>query len=202
LIPENLNSLVLFADPDFLLVHKPAGLPCHPTVDNLHENLVAALGRLRAESLHITHRLDVGTQGLIILARNKSFHCFFNRALKEKRVQKYYRARVEGSPTWTPGQELRHFMKPDPRAPKVLTREELPGWQECLLRIEQCQGSWVHLQLLTGRTHQIRAQLGFEGFPLRGDSAYGAKDKATPLELISCEMSFLDQQGQARRFQI
>lgn len=198
-IPDNLAKHVLFVAEDFLVLNKPAGIPCHPTVDNKVENLVFALSQTRGEDLFVTHRLDVGTSGLLILARNKEFQRYFNRLLSEQKVTKIYEAQLEKPMTGTFPRELTHYMCPSPRAPKKLSLTPQPGWSPCRLRILEFQDCQIRIELLTGRTHQIRAQLGFEGFPLAGDQLYGASYSA-PFELRSSVIAFVDRKNVMKNF--
>jgi 23S rRNA pseudouridine1911/1915/1917 synthase len=173
--PQNLISRVVFSGDDFLVVNKPSGIPCHATVDNQVENLLSYLSQELALPLYITHRLDVGTEGLLVYAKTKIFQSTFNQALQQGLVSKTYLTKVEGAPSWQPGDILTHWMKPSPRAPKELASTAYEGWARCQLKIISCLNSDVELELLTGRTHQIRAQLSFSGHPLAGDTLYGAK---------------------------
>ena len=88
-------------------------------------------------------------------------------------------------------------MEPSPRAPKTVAKEAHEKWQECVLEILESK-PWddahneVKILLHTGRTHQIRAQMGFEKAPIKGDHTYGATklwDKEK-IELTACELEF------------
>lgn len=193
-VPPDLSSRVIFANSDFLVLDKPAGVPCHPTVDNKIENLVVACQQKFNTPLFVTHRLDVGTQGLLVFAKNKLFQAEFNQLLKKSLVQKTYLAEVENISALKqkilPGQILRHWMEPSPRAPKQLSSTAQVGWAECLLLLKEfISESQIELKLLTGRTHQIRAQLGYIGHPLKGDALYGSQ-QAEAFSLISHSLQF------------
>jgi 23S rRNA pseudouridine1911/1915/1917 synthase len=88
-------------------------------------------------------------------------------------------------------------MEPSPRAPKTVSNQVQDGWQECVLEVlnvkELPEGkSELRIQLMTGRTHQIRAQMGFEKHPIVGDHAYGAQKiwDEDRIELEACELRF------------
>ncbi|MEN0058118.1 MAG: RluA family pseudouridine synthase [Bdellovibrio sp.] len=198
-------SRLLFANEHFVVVDKPSGLPVHASVDNRKENVLAYLSEALQCELFITHRLDVPTQGLIVYAKTLEFQKAFNILLIQREVEKIYSARVEGLYSHTG--LLRHFMEPSPRAPKKVSREQRENWQECLLEIldshldETGTQTQLRIRLHTGRTHQIRAQLGHEGHPIVGDSAYGAckTDNRNPsdtdkekIALCSAQLSFID----------
>ncbi len=167
---------------DFFLVNKPAGLPVHATLDNSQEHLLQALETFSNGAAYVTHRLDVVTSGLLVVARTKEFQKRFNGWLQKKVIQKFYRAYVEGR-CETQGL-IEHYMEPSPRAPKVLQKESKPSWQICQLILTPlgCHQlankeviTEVQIELLTGRTHQIRAQLAKLGHPIVGDEIYGSR---------------------------
>jgi 23S rRNA pseudouridine1911/1915/1917 synthase len=184
----------VFENEDLLVINKPSGLPVPATVDNIQENIAALVAQNVGHEVHVTHRLDMGTSGLLILAKHKDAQAFINRKLMEGAIQKYYRALVHG--TDLPQGEWTHYMQPSERAPKRVIRTTEPGWPACKLRVldqtEVFHGhSEVVIELITGRTHQIRAQLSAEGFPIVGDQAYGSPVKLAAHEEISLQAFFL-----------
>ena len=128
----NWTERVIFEHADFLVLNKPAGIPCHASVDNTQENLLSALRSLYGTEFFITHRLDVPTSGLLIVAKNKNFQKSFNQILQEKKIRKIYRALcTKKEPAIG---RLRHFMIESPRAPKKLSHDPIDG-QICELEI-------------------------------------------------------------------
>lgn len=197
--------LALFQEPfrligeneNFVVLHKPSGLPVHGTVDNLKENFQALAEEKLQQKLFVTHRLDIPTEGLIVFAKNLEFQSAFNQLLKVKAVRKIYSAVLVGAEPplglWV------HFMKPSPRAPKEVSR--LAGsadWQKCELnlisRTKIDPHSYVvKFELLTGRTHQIRAQSSAQGCPVQYDVQYGAAahpNRSDVISLCSEELEF------------
>ncbi|MES3038257.1 MAG: RNA pseudouridine synthase [Bdellovibrionota bacterium] len=174
--PFDLSERILEKNNNFLIVHKPGAVPCHPTIDNEKENLLFWYSELLGEKLGLPHRLDQGTEGLLILTRNQDSLSTFTKMFAEKLIEKKYLALVEGR--WEKLGLITHFMKPDARAPKILSVTDPGGWKPCALAVEQVDVwenfSVLDIKLITGRTHQIRTQLAFEGYPIRGDNLYGS----------------------------
>ncbi|MGZ3771350.1 MAG: RluA family pseudouridine synthase [Bdellovibrio sp.] len=194
---ENWRTRILFENEHFIVANKLSGIPVHASVDNNKEHFQNYLSQELGCNLLVTHRLDVPTKGLIVYAKTSIFQSAFNKLLLQREMVKIYKAIVEGQ-TLTPG-ILNHYMEPSPRAPKKVSPNFTAGWQNCSLEILDVLKldnnlSEVKIHLLTGRTHQIRAQLGCEKSPIVGDHTYGGKrlwdeDK---IELTATELRFDD----------
>lgn len=174
------SSLIVFENEDFMVINKPSGMPSHPSVDNIIENSLTQMELARKIKLLITHRLDTLTEGLIVYAKNTQFVKSFNKQLQEQTIDKKYVALIEATYPLPP--KVIHYMEPSPRAPKNVSEVFTEGWVFCELEIlEQKKIStdlnWVKINLLTGRTHQIRSQLSNLKAPIAGDRLYGAKLK-------------------------
>lgn len=174
------EKVIHFENENFIIADKPPGVPVHASVDNAEENILQQLSNYRNQDLFITQRLDVATQGLFLLAKTKIYQSKFNELLRERAMTKIYQAIVERPLEQTPCEWL-HYMEPTQKVPRPLSTElPAPHWQDCRLIVrsqtEEAAGLFkLDLQLLTGRTHQIRSQLAFEGRPIVGDFIYGSK---------------------------
>lgn len=198
------KSRIVFEHDDFVILNKPSGLPSHPSVDNVIENSLTQLERALETKLLISHRLDTTTEGLIVYGKKTEFVKAFNKQLETKNIEKKYVALIQTHDKLP--SKLIHYMEPSPRAPKKVTQIFTEGWDECELLIEEQKKyeffslsdiQLIRINLLTGRTHQIRAQLSEAGCPLLGDKMYGSeiiwspnKETTHQVALKSCSIDF------------
>lgn len=167
------KNIVIHEDENLIVVDKPYGIPVHPTLDNIVENVLTQMSKFKNQNLFHTHRLDIGTQGVLLLAKNKETQKEINDQFLNRQIKKYYVAKTE---TPLKAQRLVHYMQPSKRAPKILSDEPLPNYKKCELIIHE-----DNIELITGRAHQIRAQLSQIGTPIIGDTLYGGR-KTNPLD--------------------
>lgn len=198
------HSRIVFENSDFIVLNKPSGIPSHPSVDNIIENALTQTSDAINAPLYITHRLDTLTEGLIVYAKNNQFVRAFNIQLQDQLIEKKYCALVESNRELP--QRLIHYMEPSPRAPKKVSATAVEGWAFCELEIidqkKLKDSTWVKINLLTGRTHQIRSQLGEIGAPIVGDQMYGAAKKwKDGIALRACELQF-NWAGQLMQFNL
>lgn len=175
--------------PDYVIIQKPFGIPTHATVDNAIENCLAQMRKVLGKDLYVTQRLDQPVGGLLLFSKTKTYQVIFNNLLRDRKVTKIYRALVEREMMQ---QKLVHYMEPSERSPKKLSAEPHPNWDPCELSILSCVPCFVEgrpvfelmIELHTGRTHQIRAQLSFMGCPILGDRLYGSSFREFGTEKI------------------
>jgi len=186
-LPEAIPLDVLYEDRHIVVVNKRAGMVVHPAPGHASGTLVNALlahttdlsgigGVMRPG---IVHRLDSGTSGVMVVAKNENAHRSLQAQFQKRAVSKVYLALAHGT---TPerfaidrpiGRDVLHRTKISSR-----TRSPREAMSE-VKRIEELPGcSLLEIRILTGRTHQIRVHLSEEGHPLVGDRDYGAPAKA------------------------
>lgn len=197
------QSRIVAENEGFLVFDKPSGMPTHPTLDNFIENAKFILESEKGIPLYTTHRLDIPTQGLLILAKNSRTQVALNKEFARGRVTKIYHAisdkRVECG-------EYTHYIDPTSRVPRTISEKFHQSWWECRLEVQDtgCQkdspGYWHRVRLLTGKTHQIRAQFAAMGAPLIGDTTYGSYVQSGELGLECFALSF-SIQGQSYLFE-
>lgn len=208
----DLKNDLLFESEDFLAVHKPSGSPCHASVDNRIENLHHFLEDSLNTKLYVTTRLDVPTEGVLVYAKTRNFLIEFNQMAQNQRLKKHYCAAIcRPSPLdfldYSKGLQLRHFLEASPKAPKLIKNEKtMDSDQLCLMNIlslkEHGQESLLEIELLTGRTHQIRAQLGFINSPIIGDRPYGStvSFENEKIKLTATDLKFRRDDGRGFHF--
>lgn len=198
-------SRLVFDHHDFVVLNKPNAIPSHPSVDNQIENSLTQLSLAMGKKLLITHRLDTLTEGLIVYGKNNLFVNAFNSQLQKKLITKKYVALVETTEKLPP--HLIHYMEPSPRAPKKVSQVFHEDWDMCELKIEEqkifSQHSWIKINLLTGRTHQIRSQCSEIGAAIIGDKLYGSQnvEDENKIALRAQEIEF-NWLGQSHQFKI
>ncbi len=189
---------------DFLVLDKPGGLPTHPTLDNFIDNAKVGLEHELKIPIYTTHRLDVPTEGLLLFAKNAQAQKSLNREFSLGRVEKIYRSLNKNSVAL--GKHL-HYMDPESRVPKKMDVNENPSWWRCELEVlkrgRMNDHYWHEIRLLTGKTHQIRAQFSLLGAPVIGDWAYsGGTRNPAAVERIALECLRLAFAFRSRTFAI
>jgi tRNA pseudouridine32 synthase / 23S rRNA pseudouridine746 synthase len=180
--PEEIVARLLYRDGLMLVLDKPAGFAVHkgPKGGESLEDYFGALrfGLPRAPAL--AHRLDRDTSGCLVLGRHRKALAELGRLFKAGRVGKTYWAVVEGGPTDDEGRidlplgrkdaTRGWWMQHDPQGQPAATT-----WK-VLERMER--SSWLALEPLTGRTHQLRVHCAAMGWPIVGDSIYGTAPRS------------------------
>jgi 23S rRNA pseudouridine1911/1915/1917 synthase len=174
---------ILLDDDDFVVVDKPVGVAAHPSPGWVGPTVVGGLAgagyRISTsgapERVGIVHRLDVGTSGVMVVAKTERAYTALKRAFKERTVDKVYHAVVQGLPDPLegtidapigrhPGHDWRFAVIEDGR-PSITHYEVLEAFGKATL---------VEVHLETGRTHQIRVHFSALHHPCAGDLTYGA----------------------------
>jgi 23S rRNA pseudouridine1911/1915/1917 synthase len=189
----------LYQNEDFVVAFKAAGLPTHATLDNRRENLLFQLSARLNTPLFPVQRLDIFTSGLCVLGRRPGFQKDFHQLLRSRETRKIYEAHCDRPPP--PGIHRHYFFK-QPRPPHKIGNAPGENGKDCALEVLRTEARgkiWeVRIRLITGRTHQIRAQLAHLGSPLRGDLLYGG-EASSPFFLEARELHFM-YRGRAYEF--
>jgi 23S rRNA pseudouridine1911/1915/1917 synthase len=183
-----MNLDVLFEDNHCLAVNKPAGVPSQgdetgseSLVDLVTRYLRVRYGKPGNVYVGLLHRLDRPTSGVILLARTSKAAGRLSAQLRSGTIKKVYWAIVEGEPVQADGEWIDRLEK-DRRInrSRILAEGNSDGKEaRVAFRVLERSGGVTKLELRpeTGRSHQLRAQLAGRGFPIVGDSKYGAKSR-------------------------
>ena len=174
-MPNLTHVPIIWNDKELLVIDKPAGMLALPDGYDPSVPHVKSVISPEHGPLWIVHRLDRFTSGVMVLARNAEAHQQLNTQFQDRKVKKAYHALVLGSPEWdrklvelplriNTGRRHRTMVdlnKGKPSASQLMVRERFKGY------------SLVEAVPETGRRHQIRAHLSWEGYPIACDNLYG-----------------------------
>ena len=187
-LPQDIPLTIVYEDQHILVVDKPAGMVVHPAVGHVQDTMVNAIlhhcrnlsgigGILRPG---IVHRLDKGTSGLLVVAKSDEAHQGLAGQFKRHEVRKTYKALAYGNPKEDEGvidvPVGRHpFDRKKMSTRSRQSKEAITRW-----RVHERFGmaAMLDVDIVTGRTHQIRVHLSSLGYPVVGDSAYGNPKRA------------------------
>lgn len=182
---------IIYQDRDIIVCIKPAGVLSTDEPGGLPELVRQALGDPGA-NVRTVHRLDRVVSGLMVLARTKKAAAELSRQIREDRFEKEYMAVVHGNlPQEGTFRDL--LLRNKEERKTYIVTETGKDVQEAVLSYRLLAAaenmSRVQIRLLTGRTHQIRAQFSGRGYPLVGDKKYGRGEECD-IALWSCRLSF------------
>ena len=184
---------LIYQDNAIVVCVKPFGVRSTDEPGGVPELVRNALGDPKAD-VRTVHRLDQVVGGLMVLARNKAAASELSRQVREDAFGKEYLAVIHGHPA-EPSGTLRDLLLRNKQERKTyIVRERAKDVQEAILHYwvenQTADLSRVRIQLVTGRTHQIRAQFSGRDLPLVGDKKYSLLPDECPIALWSCRLAF------------
>lgn len=172
----SLEQAIIFENNHILVINKPAGLAVH-SGSGIDYGVIDAMRLLRpADDIELVHRLDRDTSGCLLLARHRQALLAMQVILQDKSISKKYNAAVKGS--WQRDlTEISHALKKIHLSNGERRMRVDAAGKQTLSRIKLLHGgglfSLIQVELVTGRTHQIRVHCQAEGHPIAGDDKYG-----------------------------
>lgn len=178
-LPKKINISILFEDEWFIVIDKPSGLAVHGG-SGINFGLIETLRNQRKDCryLELVHRLDKNTSGVILIAKKRSALRELQAIFRSKQLKKYYFVGVSG--VWRDKKKdvslyLKKTQHADGNHVRVVDESDDGKLSRSIYYLEKVKNNFslLSVNLITGRTHQIRVQLSYEGYPVLGDDKYG-----------------------------
>ncbi|MDY7024881.1 MAG: 23S rRNA pseudouridine(1911/1915/1917) synthase RluD [Pseudomonadota bacterium] len=177
-LPEPMELDIVYEDDHVIVVNKPAGLVVHPGAGNSTATLINGLLHHAPEisalpRAGVVHRIDKETSGLLMVAKSLKAHKSLVEQLQEKTVFREYQALAVGGIKLDFTIDAPIARHPTQRVKMAIVDEGKPAVTHISIEKRYQHFTWIKAQLETGRTHQIRVHMAYQGYPLVGDSVYG-----------------------------
>lgn len=182
---------IIYEDENILLLNKKVGLLSHPDDTEYNDTLITRVKRYLYEkgeydprdeqsfTPSLVNRIDRNTGGIVIAAKNAEALRILNDKIRDREIEKYYLCAVQGRPKQPRGRLENYLFKDAAKNQVYVKNRPEPGAKTAVTeyRLIKTSGalSLMECRLLTGRTHQIRAQMSHAGMPLLGDGKYGSE---------------------------
>ena len=184
---RDIGSITIFENDDLIVLNKPSGLLSIPdrtqSAPSLKDYLIEKFRRI-----YTVHRLDRGTSGVIVFAKNEEAHRFLSLQFEERQTRKIYQGLVIGKPS-PPSATIdepiaEHFAK---KGVMMIHAEGKAAITNYAVAEQFRSYAWAEFSILTGRTHQIRVHMKHAGNPLACDELYG---DGLPIKLSTFKKKF------------
>ena len=188
----------VYEDDNLIIVNKKQGIPVHPDrdqtsgtlIDNVRKYLKEKSSSGTGTSLFqpmLCHRLDRNTGGLVLIAKNQESLDILLEKMETREIKKFYQCLIKGKPDKDSAILKAFLFKDESKSRAYINNNKTPGSLEIITKyklISYDPGldiSRLEVELVTGRTHQIRAHLAYIGHPVIGDGKYGSNAVNRPL---------------------
>jgi 23S rRNA pseudouridine1911/1915/1917 synthase len=182
--PQEIPINIMYEDEYLMIINKDAGMVVHPSRGHLDSTLVnAILFYCKSiadvgDSLRpgIVHRLDKDTTGLLLVAKTEATRLILSQNMENREIKRKYKTLVWGNPLKSDGEILAPIGR-NPRERKKMTIVEGGKPAHSIYHVIERFGwcTLLEVELKTGRTHQIRVHMYYEGYPVIGDKDYGIR---------------------------
>ena len=179
-----MNLDIIYEDDAFLVINKPAGIPVHPSMQHYSDSLSSGVKYyFDTLSLHKkirpVNRIDRNTGGIVIGAKNAESLRILNQKMKDRELHKFYLCLLINKPKKDNAILSDYLIKNEKTNKVTVLRNEKQGAKKILTKYSVLETNnnltLCEVELLTGRTHQIRAHMSSIGCPILGDNKYGNK---------------------------
>ena len=190
-----IGDLVLYKNNQLIALNKPIALPVQN--DKTGDKTLLDLAEIYTHSkLQLIHRLDRPASGVVLFAKNKKALAFLNLQFQERKIKKTYLAVVKNLPKEKEGKLIHFLIKNQNKNISFASNEEKPNSKKAELNYRHLASSdnyhLLEIELITGRHHQIRAQLAAIDCPIKGDVKYGFRrsNKDRSIHLHAWKLGF------------
>jgi len=190
--PEKIALNIVYEDDFILVVDKPAHMTTIPSVHHPSGTLANAilfhyLENGLTNTVHVVTRLDRGTSGLLLIAKNRYCHSLFANLQQEEGIKRYYQAVISGLLFEKKGIINKNIgRKNDSMIERVVRNDGKPAITLFETIKQSDTHTLVNVELKTGRTHQIRVHFAALGYPLAGDDLYGGTRDIINRQALHC----------------
>ncbi len=190
-VEDILKDLILHMDDDVIVLDKPPGLAVQggTGITRSVDGMLDTLKFGNAERPRLVHRLDKDTSGVLVLARSRGIAAKLTRSFRSRDTHKVYWAIVVGVPAIGAGKIDMALAKLPGKMGERMVPDEKAGKKATTLYrvIEKASrnAAWLHLEPITGRTHQLRVHMAETGTPIHGDGKYGGAEAFIPGQGLS-----------------
>lgn len=172
-LPEEEQKIV-FENDDIVVAYKKKNIE---TINSNGDDFITKLSKFLKIELFAVHRLDRNTEGLVIFAKNLKSKNSLERAIKERKLEKFYLAKVVGVPKNSNANLIAYLKKDEENSRVFISDTQEKGYEIIKTNYKLISHddlfSILEVELVTGKTHQIRAHLSHIGLPILGDEKYG-----------------------------